>query len=121
MRDPRRRACQCPPALRQFTLGRGRGAGGWPFRRDRAGHGGAGQGCVARPHNANPQWRDRIMGGSETAMTETAALIGDPATPIGMHALAKMAFSGTDLSPLSSQLIQRMIAEPENAAVLMDL
>jgi len=54
-------------------------------------------------------------------MTETATLTSDPATPIGMHALAKMAFSGTDLSPLSSQLIQRMVAEPENAAVLMDL
>jgi hypothetical protein len=45
----------------------------------------------------------------------------DPPEPIGLATLAKRAFDGVDLSPLSSQLIRRMIAEPENAAVLMDL
>jgi hypothetical protein len=45
----------------------------------------------------------------------------DPPEPIGLATLAKRAFDGVDLSPLSSQLIRRMVAEPENAAVLMDL
>ena len=45
----------------------------------------------------------------------------DPPEPIGLASLAKRAFDGVDLSPLSSELIRRMIAEPENAAVLMDL
>ena len=44
-----------------------------------------------------------------------------PPTPTGMRALAKMAFTGTDLAPMRSTLIQRMVMEPENAAVLMDL
>ena len=43
------------------------------------------------------------------------------ATPIGLAALAKRAFDGEDLTALRSELIQRMIAEPRNAAVLMDL
>jgi glutathione synthase/RimK-type ligase-like ATP-grasp enzyme len=45
----------------------------------------------------------------------------DPPEPIGLATLAKRAFDGLDLAPLSSELIRRMIAEPENAAVLMDL
>jgi len=44
-----------------------------------------------------------------------------PPTPMGMRALAKMAFAGTDLAPLRSTLVHRMVMEPENAAVLMDL
>ncbi|HUN45490.1 MAG TPA: hypothetical protein VMU85_03170 [Stellaceae bacterium] len=44
-----------------------------------------------------------------------------PPTPLGMRALAKMAFGGTDLAPLRSTLVHRMVKEPENAAVLMDL
>ena len=40
---------------------------------------------------------------------------------MGMRVLAKMAFEGTDLGPLSSTLIRRMVTEPDNAAVLMDL
>ncbi|MGH7125814.1 MAG: ATP-grasp domain-containing protein [Stellaceae bacterium] len=44
-----------------------------------------------------------------------------PPEPIGLATLAKRAFDGIDLGPLSSELIHRMIAEPENAAVLMDL
>ena len=43
------------------------------------------------------------------------------AMPIGLAALAKRAFDGEDLTALRSELIRRMIAEPENAAVLMDL
>ena len=39
--------------------------------------------------------------------------------PIGLASLAKRAFDGQDLAPLGSELIQRMIAEPENAAVLI--
>jgi len=45
----------------------------------------------------------------------------DPCELIGLASLAKRAFDGGDLAPLSSDLIRRMIAEPENAAVLMDL
>ncbi|HYC14767.1 MAG TPA: hypothetical protein VEC75_10980, partial [Stellaceae bacterium] len=47
----------------------------------------------------------------------------DPAiaTPLGLAALAKRAFDGEDLTALRSHLIGRMIAEPENAAVLLDL
>jgi len=48
-------------------------------------------------------------------------LPSDPPEPIGLASLAKRAFDGEDLAPLSSELIRRMIAEPENAAVLMDL
>jgi hypothetical protein len=45
----------------------------------------------------------------------------NPPELMGLAALAKRAFDGVDLAPLSSELIRRMIAEPENAAVLMDL
>jgi hypothetical protein len=54
-------------------------------------------------------------------MTSPEVLPGDPPEPIGLASLAKRAFDGEDLAPLSSELIRRMIAEPENAAVLMDL
>jgi len=54
-------------------------------------------------------------------MTSPEGLPGDPPEPIGLASLAKRAFDGEDLAPLSSELIRRMIAEPENAAVLMDL
>ncbi len=54
-------------------------------------------------------------------IVEHAAPPGGPPEPIGLATLAKRAFDGLDLQPLSSELIRRMIAEPENAAVLMDL
>src|SRR5689334_13056700 len=57
-------------------------------------------------------------------MTSVEPAIAPPSNPpelIGLASLAKRAFDGLDLSPLSSELIRRMIAEPENAAVLMDL
>jgi glutathione synthase/RimK-type ligase-like ATP-grasp enzyme len=54
-------------------------------------------------------------------MTSVAVPLSDPPEPIGLASLAKRAFDGEDLAPLSSELIRRMIAEPENAAVLMDL
>ncbi len=54
-------------------------------------------------------------------MTSAEALPSDPPEPIGLASLAKRAFDGEDLAPLSSELIRRMIAEPENPTVLMDL
>ena len=56
-----------------------------------------------------------------TSVEPALAPSGDPPEPIGLANLAKRAFDGGDLSPLSSELIRRMIAEPDNAAVLMDL
>ena len=41
--------------------------------------------------------------------------------PLGIAKLSKLAFDGTDLAPLHSQLLDRYIFEPENAAALMDL
>jgi glutathione synthase/RimK-type ligase-like ATP-grasp enzyme len=62
-------------------------------------------------------------------MAEIAVASASPAldrapaipVPLGLATLAKRAFDGDDLTALRSELIQRMIAEPENAAVLMDL
>jgi hypothetical protein len=57
-------------------------------------------------------------------MTSADAVVAprsDPPEPIGLASLAKRAFDGGDLGALSSELIGRMISEPENAAVLMDL
>ncbi|HLJ22381.1 MAG TPA: hypothetical protein VKU84_19390 [Stellaceae bacterium] len=65
----------------------------------------------------SPEAGVAILGGAP----ETPAQSLDPPQPMGLAALAKRAFDGVDLSPLSSELIRRMIAEPENAAVLMDL
>ena len=45
----------------------------------------------------------------------------EPTEIIGLATLAKRAFDGLDLSAVSSDLIRRMIAEPENAGVLLDL
>jgi glutathione synthase/RimK-type ligase-like ATP-grasp enzyme len=44
-----------------------------------------------------------------------------PDTPLGVASLSKLAFDGVDLGPLRSQLIDKYIYEPENAAALMDL
>lgn len=41
--------------------------------------------------------------------------------PIGIAKLSKLFFDGADLGPLRSQLIDKYIFEPENAAALMDL
>ena len=56
-----------------------------------------------------------------TSVEAVLAPASDPSELIGLASLAKRAFDGGDLGPLSSDLIRRMIAEPENAAVLMDL
>jgi hypothetical protein len=56
-----------------------------------------------------------------TAVEGALAPASDPSELIGLASLAKRAFDGGDLGPLSSDLIRRMIAEPENAGVLMDL
>jgi glutathione synthase/RimK-type ligase-like ATP-grasp enzyme len=42
-------------------------------------------------------------------------------TPLGVAKLAKLAFDGADLGPLRSQLLDKYIYEPNNAAALMDL
>ncbi len=57
------------------------------------------------------------MSAAASAIVDTSG----PPEPIGLAALAKRAFDGDDLTPLSSELIRRMIVEPDNAAVLMDL
>jgi glutathione synthase/RimK-type ligase-like ATP-grasp enzyme len=44
-----------------------------------------------------------------------------PAMPIGLAKLAKLAFDGTDLAPLGFQLLERATARPDDAAALMDL
>jgi hypothetical protein len=41
--------------------------------------------------------------------------------PLGIAKLSKMAFDGVDLGPLHSQLLDKYIFEPDNAAALMDL
>jgi glutathione synthase/RimK-type ligase-like ATP-grasp enzyme len=41
--------------------------------------------------------------------------------PLGIAKLSKLAFEGTDLGPLRSQLLDKYIFEPNNAAALMDL
>src|SRR5207248_10203501 len=95
------------PALRQCAAHR-RGCGrAVRLCRDCPRHGRARQGGLARKGSAR--------------MTSVEAPLSDPPEPIGLASLAKRAFDGEDLAPLSSELIQRMIAEPENAAVLMDL
>ena len=42
-------------------------------------------------------------------------------TPLGIAKLSKLAFDGVDLGPLRSQLLDKYIFEPDNAAALMDL
>ena len=56
-----------------------------------------------------------------TSVEAILAPVSDPSELIGLASLAKRAFDGGDLGSLSSDLIRRMIAEPENTAVLMDL
>ena len=41
--------------------------------------------------------------------------------PLGIATLSKLAFEGIDLAPLHSQLLDKYIFEPDNAAALMDL
>jgi hypothetical protein len=41
--------------------------------------------------------------------------------PLGIAKLSKLAFDGVDLAPLHSQLLDKYIFEPDNAAALMDL
>ncbi|HLI21274.1 MAG TPA: hypothetical protein VKV32_09180 [Stellaceae bacterium] len=41
--------------------------------------------------------------------------------PLGVAKLSKLAFDGVDLGPLHSQLLDKYIFEPDNAAALMDL
>ncbi len=41
--------------------------------------------------------------------------------PVGVAKLSKLAFDGIDLQPLHSQLLDKYVFEPDNAAALMDL
>lgn len=45
----------------------------------------------------------------------------NPDTPLGVAKLSKLAFDGVDLGPLRSQLLDKYVFEPGNAAALMDL
>jgi hypothetical protein len=45
----------------------------------------------------------------------------EPAVPIGLASLARWAFDGTDLAPIGSRLIERVMADAQDAAALMDL
>jgi hypothetical protein len=58
-----------------------------------------------------------------TAEALVRRLSGDhePPVPIGLAALAGSAFSGGDLAPIGSRLIERVMADAQDAAALMDL
>ena len=58
-----------------------------------------------------------------TADALARRLSGDhePAVPIGLASLAGRAFAGTDLAPIGSRLIERVMANAQDAAALMDL
>ena len=45
----------------------------------------------------------------------------EPAIPIGLASLTGWAFAGTDLAPIGSRLIERVMADAQDAAALMDL
>jgi|SRR5215510_1710192 len=45
----------------------------------------------------------------------------EPAVPIGLTALAGAAFDGSDLAPIGNRLIERVVANAQDAAALMDL
>ena len=45
----------------------------------------------------------------------------EPAIPIGLASLASWAFAGTDLAPIGLQMLERAMADPHDAAALMDL
>lgn len=58
-----------------------------------------------------------------TADALARRLSGDhePAIPIGLASLAGWAFAGTDLAPIGSRLVERVMADANDAAALMDL
>jgi hypothetical protein len=45
----------------------------------------------------------------------------EPAVPIGLAALAGWTFAGSDLAPIGSRLIERVMADAQDAAAMMDL
>ncbi len=52
----------------------------------------------------------------------TAMIWQQPAdAPLSVARLSKLAFDGVDLAPLHSQLLDKYVFEPDNAAALMDL
>src|SRR6185437_2724770 len=46
---------------------------------------------------------------------------GQPAVPIGIPTLVKIAFDGSDLAPVWNMLVERVKANPRDAAALVDL
>jgi hypothetical protein len=58
-----------------------------------------------------------------TADALARRLCGDdkPAIPIGLGSLARWAFDGTDLAPIGSRLVERAMADAQDAAALMDI
>ena len=55
------------------------------------------------------------------SVTMNIVASNDPATPIGLPALCKMAFDGLDLAPVWNDLVHRVQARPDDAAALLDL
>jgi hypothetical protein len=45
----------------------------------------------------------------------------EPAVPIGLASLVRCAFDGTDLAPVGSRLIERVTADEQDAAAMIDL
>jgi len=45
----------------------------------------------------------------------------EPAVPIGLASLAGWAFAGSDLAPIGNRLVERVMANAQDAAALMDL
>jgi hypothetical protein len=45
----------------------------------------------------------------------------EPAVPIGLASLASWAFAGSDLAPIGNRLMERVTADGQDAAALMDL
>jgi hypothetical protein len=45
----------------------------------------------------------------------------EPARPLGLASLARCAFDGTDLAPIGSRLVERVMTNEQDAAAMMDL
>lgn len=56
-----------------------------------------------------------------TVMQSELATAAKPPTPIGNSKLATMAMGGTDLAPVWNLLVERVTADPQDAAALLDL
>jgi glutathione synthase/RimK-type ligase-like ATP-grasp enzyme len=71
--------------------------------------------------SAFPQEQESMtLGSTAPAAYPPTVSTGEFAT-IGLAALASMAFAGADLQPVQRHLIERLAADPQDAAALMDL